>query len=114
MDFAHLEQLTIGAYTDEVTAYNCEKIEPKNDLAISTEGNEMRVSGGDQNFAVQAIAGTRAILIAIDCSKDNLVDLKGFAFQRAVSGKPPVWLLGNKVFRKLDPNPKAGASYPTN
>jgi len=74
----------------------------------------MRVRGGDQNFAVQAIAGTRAILIAIDCSKGYLAGLKGFAFQRAVAGNPPTWLLGNKVFRTLEPNPKAGASYPTN
>src|SRR5262245_23179873 len=65
-------------------------------------------------FRARAVAGTRAILIALDCEKEARAGLLGFAFRRTVDGQS-VWLLSNKVFKSVVPNPdpKHGR-YPTN
>jgi phosphatidylserine/phosphatidylglycerophosphate/cardiolipin synthase-like enzyme len=73
----------------------------------------MRYKQGGE-IQVDAIAGTRVILIALDCTKEKAAGLMGFAFKREiVGGKPEDWLKGLKVFRKLEPNPKPNSQYST-
>jgi hypothetical protein len=65
-------------------------------------------------FRARAVAGTRAILIAMDCDEQERDGLLGFAFRRTVDSQS-VWLLSNKVFNSVvpDPDPKLGR-YRTN
>jgi phosphatidylserine/phosphatidylglycerophosphate/cardiolipin synthase-like enzyme len=50
-----------------------------------------------------AIAGTRAILIALNMSDQDRKGLLGFSFQRSKNGEPPEYLSGMKVFPSLAP-----------
>jgi hypothetical protein len=54
-------------------------------------------------LTVRAIAGTRVILLALNCPQDQTKDLMGFAFKRAVAGSSATtnWLKGIKVFKSL-------------
>ncbi|MEY9230996.1 phosphatidylserine/phosphatidylglycerophosphate/cardiolipin synthase-like enzyme [Bradyrhizobium japonicum] len=75
----------------------------------------MRVSTSAGKFKATAIAGTRAIMIALDCEEDARKGLLGFAFQRKRGDAPPKWLRSGKVFETVvpEPNPKTG-DYRTN
>jgi hypothetical protein len=68
----------------------------------------------DGDFRAHAIAGSRVILIALDCPQAKCKGLMGFAFKReTVNGPPCDWLKGLKVFRKLEPDPKPNSQYST-
>ncbi|HEX6534015.1 MAG TPA: phospholipase D-like domain-containing protein [Gemmatimonadaceae bacterium] len=68
----------------------------------------MRLQSSAGDFRVKVIAGTRAVLMAIDCPEPRRIGLRGFAFQREVvgSGKPAKWLRSTKVFKSIEPDPK--------
>src|SRR5258706_12179749 len=70
------------------------------------------VSQGD--FQARAVAGTRAILIALNCEEAACPGLLGFAFRRTRDAQAR-WLLSQKVFRSIvpEPDPERGL-YKTN
>ena len=49
----------------------------------------MRVSTSAGKFRAQAIAGTRAVMIALDCDDGARKGLLGFAFRRQRLGADP-------------------------
>jgi phosphatidylserine/phosphatidylglycerophosphate/cardiolipin synthase-like enzyme len=57
----------------------------------------------DGKLRVIAIAGTRAILIALDMDDGDRTGLKGFAMKTGKAGAPLQWLTGMKVFKSLAP-----------
>ena len=63
------------------------------------------VSAG--KFRARAIAGTRAIMIALDCDEAARPGLMGFAFRRKRVGvdPEPKWLRSLKVFKTIVPKP---------
>lgn len=61
------------------------------------------VSQGD--FRAFAIAGTRAIMIALDCKDSARKGLLGFAFRRRRQGGESKWLRSQKVFQSVVPKP---------
>jgi phosphatidylserine/phosphatidylglycerophosphate/cardiolipin synthase-like enzyme len=65
----------------------------------------MRASGQseDGKLRVTAIAGTRAILIALDMDDGDRKGLKGFAMKTGKAGEPLQLLTGMKVFKSLAP-----------
>ena len=65
----------------------------------------MRATGqsNDGKLRVRAIAGTRAILIALDMDEADRKGLKGFAMRSGKAGGPLQWLTGMKVFKSLAP-----------
>jgi phosphatidylserine/phosphatidylglycerophosphate/cardiolipin synthase-like enzyme len=65
----------------------------------------MRASGQskDGKLRVRAIAGTRAVLIALDMDDADRKGLKGFAMRTSKAGGPLQWLTGMKVFKSLAP-----------
>jgi phosphatidylserine/phosphatidylglycerophosphate/cardiolipin synthase-like enzyme len=67
----------------------------------------MRAQAAEGPFRARAIAGTRAVLMAIDCDDNARKGLLGFAFRRArVGSKPaPKWLRSLKVFKSVVPKP---------
>lgn len=72
-------------------------------------GLSMRVSATGGDFRAKAIAGTRAVLIALDCKEERRAGLKGFAFEREHVGAGnagPQWLRSLKVFESVEPDPK--------
>jgi hypothetical protein len=71
-------------------------------MRTSTQSN-------DGKLRVKAIAGTRAILIALDMDDADRKGLKGFAMRSAKAGEPLQFLTGMKVFKSLAP-----ASVPAN
>ncbi len=69
----------------------------------------MRVTKTQGDFKAKAIAGTRAILIALDCPEACRHGLMGFAFRREVAGATDTktkWLRSLKVFKSVVPDPK--------
>jgi hypothetical protein len=60
-------------------------------------------SAGD--FRASAIAGTRAVLIALDCDDASRKGLLGFAFRRARDTGEPKFLRSLKVFEAVVPKP---------
>jgi phosphatidylserine/phosphatidylglycerophosphate/cardiolipin synthase-like enzyme len=69
----------------------------------------MRVLKQQGDFRVKAIAGTRAVLIALDCAEPRRHGLLGFAFKREVVDAPQTgfkWLRSLKVFKSVVPNPQ--------
>jgi len=66
-------------------------------------------------LTVRAIAGTRVILIALNCPQAQTKDLMGFALKRAaVSGNATAdWLKCIKVFKSILPHPQKGGQYST-
>lgn len=58
-------------------------------------------------FRARAIAGTRAIMIALDCDDTARAGLLGFAFrrQRVGADPEPKWLRSLKVFKQVVPKP---------
>jgi len=67
----------------------------------------MRVSASVGEFRAQVIAGTRAVMIAIDCDDQARKGLLGFAFRRQRVGvdAEPKWLRSLKVFESVEPKP---------
>jgi phosphatidylserine/phosphatidylglycerophosphate/cardiolipin synthase-like enzyme len=68
----------------------------------------MRVLVEAGDFRAKAIAGTRTILIALDCKPARRNKLLGFGFFREVVGQAGggKWLRSQKVFKSIVPNPK--------
>jgi hypothetical protein len=64
----------------------------------------LRISQGDTQFRVRAIAGTHVVLMAMDMDADTRKGLRGFAIKRGVSGQPQTFLRGIKFFEELVPN----------
>jgi hypothetical protein len=66
----------------------------------------MRASGqsSDGKLRVTAIAGTRAVLIALDMNDADRKGLTGFAMRSGKAGQPLQWLTGMKVFKSLAPS----------
>jgi hypothetical protein len=74
----------------------------------------MRAAANGGDFRAKAIAGTHAVLVALDCPKGRRKGLMGFAFQREVvgpGGTGPKWLRSQKVFKSVESDPK-GAHDP--
>jgi hypothetical protein len=65
----------------------------------------MRVSASRGPFKAFAIAGTRAIMIALDCDAKARKGLLGFAFRRSLAGGQAKWLRSLKVFKSVEPHP---------
>ena len=65
----------------------------------------MRATGqsNDGKLRVRAIAGTRAILIALDMDDADRKGLKGFAMRSGKAGGSLQWLTGMKAFKSLAP-----------
>ena len=69
----------------------------------------MRLVTPEADFRVKVIAGTRTVLMAIDCSEEKRQGLLGFAFRREAVGKSDPgtkWLRSLKVFPSVVPDPK--------
>lgn len=69
----------------------------------------MRTSGASVNgdFQVRVVAGTRTILMALNCSEERRQGLRGFAFYRKLKGAGEgKWLRSQKVFKTLVNDPK--------
>jgi phosphatidylserine/phosphatidylglycerophosphate/cardiolipin synthase-like enzyme len=69
----------------------------------------MRVFKAEGDFRVKAIAGTRTVLIALDCKEERRHGLLGFAFKREVVEGASVgskWLRSLKVFKSVVPEPQ--------
>lgn len=69
----------------------------------------MRVLKTEGKFRVMAIAGTRTILMALDCDDEARHGLMGFGFKRETVGavySGMKWLRSLKVFRSVVPDPK--------
>ncbi len=69
----------------------------------------MRVTAKSSNgtFRTKAIAGTHAVLIAMDCDEPKTAGLLGFSIQQEVLGTGQAeWLWSEKVFKSVVPNPK--------
>jgi hypothetical protein len=75
----------------------------------------MRTGTSAGKFRGQAIAGTRAVMIALDCDDDAREGLLGFAFrrQRVGADEKPKWLRSLKVFESVvpKPDPEKGTYY---
>ena len=69
----------------------------------------MRKSAKSQSgdFELKVIAGTRTILMALNCPDSRRKGLRGFAFYRELKGAGEgKWLRSQKVFKSLVPDPK--------
>jgi PLD-like domain len=89
----------------------------RSDGAIWQGAKAMRVNTSTGKFKASAIAGTRAIMIALDCDEDARKGLLGFAFrrQRVGEGSEPKWLRSLKVFESVVPHPDTkNGNYRTN
>lgn len=65
----------------------------------------MRATASAGPFKASAIAGTRAVMIALDCSDEARKGLLGFAFRRAKGAGKPEFLRSLKVFEAVEPQP---------
>ena len=65
----------------------------------------MRAKASAGEFKASAIAGTRAVMIALDCDKEARKGLLGFTFRRAKGAGKPEWLRSLKVFEAVEPKP---------
>lgn len=67
----------------------------------------MRIATHAGQFKAKAIAGTRTVMIALDCENEARKGLLGFAFrrQRIGSDPEPKWLRSLKVFESVVPEP---------
>ncbi len=65
----------------------------------------MHSKSGD--FQARAIAGTRAVILALDCSSARLKGFRGFSIWREKKGAPTSgrWLRSLKVFKSVVPDP---------
>lgn len=60
------------------------------------------------DFRARGVAGTRAILLALDCTPTRLKGFRGFSIWRETVGEPTSgrWLRSLKVFKSVIPDPK--------
>ncbi len=65
----------------------------------------MRTTASAGDFRANAIAGTRAVMIAIDCAEEARKGLLGFAFRRSKGKGKPEYLRSLKVFEEVEPYP---------
>lgn len=65
----------------------------------------MRANGSAGGVRVRAIAGTRVVLLAMDCDEASRKGLMGFAVSRRRGTRAPMWLASMKVFRSIVPDP---------
>jgi len=69
-----------------------------------------------RDFRARGIAGTRAVLLALDCDTDRLAGFRGFSIWREEKGVPTSgrWLRSLKVFKSVvpDPLPASGKNAP--
>ena len=69
----------------------------------------MRYRSPGGKLRLFAIAGTRAVMMALDLDNDLRPGLRGFAFKREtpeIPGGESKWLRSSKVFKSVDPDPK--------
>lgn len=69
----------------------------------------MRVVCTKGDFRAKAIAGTRTVLLALDCEESRRHGLMGFAIRREAVGAASTgskWLRSLKVFKSVVPHPK--------
>ncbi|HWI81956.1 phospholipase D-like domain-containing protein, partial [Ramlibacter sp.] len=70
----------------------------------------MRQTAASNNgqFRLKVVAGTRTVLMALDCDEARREGLLGFSFYRARQGaaNSGKWLRSQKVFKSLVPNPR--------
>jgi phosphatidylserine/phosphatidylglycerophosphate/cardiolipin synthase-like enzyme len=71
----------------------------------------MRAMASAGQFRASAIAGTRAVMIAIDCEDKARQGLLGFAFRRAKGNGKPEFLRSLKVFEAVEPKPDPKKNY---
>jgi phosphatidylserine/phosphatidylglycerophosphate/cardiolipin synthase-like enzyme len=65
----------------------------------------MRAMASAGQFRASVIAGTRAVMIALDCDNAARKGLLGFAFRRAKGNGQPEFLRSLKVFEAVEPKP---------
>jgi hypothetical protein len=65
----------------------------------------MRTNAERGHFKASAIAGSRAIMIALNCKPTACKGLLGFAFRRTRQGGEAKWLRSLKVFKTVVPKP---------
>jgi len=74
----------------------------------------MRTETRKDGFSLRAIAGTRAVLLAMDAREDQRQGLLGFAIGRRDGPISAIrWLNGFKCFRQLVPEPDPGQRFRT-
>src|SRR5215208_2623729 len=74
----------------------------------------MRAKTKVDGLTVNAIAGTRVVLLAFDLTKTRRKRCMGFAIQRVDHGAgEQVWLRGMKTFAETDPGLGPGATVPS-
>ena len=74
----------------------------------------MRATDQCEGFSVRAIAGTRAVMLAMNARRDVLADFLGFAVGvRNTPGGDVRWLNGFKCFKSLEPDPVRAQRFRT-
>lgn len=74
----------------------------------------MRASDRKDGFSVQAISGTRAVMFAMNATKDATRDLLGFAIgRRSAPGQDVDWFNGFKCFEAVEADPARGQRFST-
>ena len=73
----------------------------------------MRVTDKKNGFSLQAISGTRAVMLAMNAKKEKAKDLLGFAVGTRSSNGYINWMNGFKYFPSLVDNPTRGQRFKT-
>jgi len=73
----------------------------------------MRVTDKKDDFSLQAISGTRAIMLAMNAKQEKLDDFLGFAVGTRRSNNSISWMNGFKYFPSLVANPTRGQRFST-
>ena len=71
----------------------------------------MRAAASAGDFKASAIAGTRAVMIALNCTKEARTGLLGFTFRRSKGNGKPEPLRSLKVFEAVEPKPDPKKDY---
>ena len=69
----------------------------------------MRETDRKNGFSLQAISGTRAVMLAMNANQDHLDDFLGFAVGTRSGDGEIHWLRGFKYFPSLYPTPPVGS-----
>ncbi len=74
----------------------------------------MRVFASADGFSVQAISGTRAVMLAMNAREDSLADFLGFGVGiKPSTGGAIRWLNGFKCFKSINNNPERAERFET-
>jgi len=73
----------------------------------------MRVTDKKNGFSLQAISGTRAVMLAMNAKQEKLDGFLGFAVGTRRNGGSPRWMNGFKYFPSLISNPTRGQRFST-